>query len=790
MMPHRLLLRLSLLALLALLAPRVPGAALKVANRAPLPNEWGYRPAEGAAAVMNPPSLTWIHQKEAAAYTVQIAPGGDFAQAITAGPLPFNVYTHNKPLQPGNYAWRYKFADKKGQQSDWSVVRHFTVGPDAIDFPMPSRAEQTERVPQQHPRLFMRPEDLPRLRQAIKSGEAATRYAKVKREADRLLKQKPTPEPKIMGAIRNEATRDAWWPNRVTALKAGDECETLAFVYLMTGEKKYGEAARKFIMAYAAWNPDGPTNFSLNDEAAFPPLYKLPRAYDWAYGALSEADRAAVRKVMLRRATDVWKSGQVGYGPGHLNSPYSSHPNRCWHKLAECALAFYGELPQATDWLDFAVNKFYAAYPVWSDDDGGWHEGASYSEGYMVKIVWWLAVAKSALQIDGFKKPYFSQVGDFLMYMAPPGSPNMGMGDLSYHPQGRGAGGYLEMFCRAMNGPEQHGQYWQWWKQQWKMSGQEGILGVLYAINMPAEPEAKIPTSIPQSKVFHGIGQASLHTNLFSAADDVHFHFKSSPMGSQSHGHNPQNSFQLTAYGETLLAACTYRDYHGSKFHYEWVHQTSSQNAVLVDGKGQVIHSSAPLGKIVTDKLTPEVDYVVGDAAAAYEGRLTRCLRHVVFVKPDFIVLYDDLAAKEPATFQFMLHGLSPFKIDEGHNVVQEAQPKAQVAVQYLSPLPLTFKQTDGFNPKPTKPFPNLWHVEAGTSEKAKELGMLTVLVPSKSGQASDFTSKRIESATALGVRIERGSKTTLVAFRKPGVTGAAELDGVKFDDAMTVKKQ
>lgn len=779
---HRSRFYFAILAMLGLLAPCVTGAALKVANRDPLPNEWGYRPAEGTAAVMNPPSLTWIHQKEASTYTVQIAPDGDFTRAITAGPLPFNVYTHNKTLPAGSYAWRYKFADKQKQESDWSVVRHFTVGQEAIEFPMPSRAEQTERVPQQHPRLFMRPEDVTRLRQSIKTGLAAERYAKVKRTADRLLKQEPTAEPKVMGSIRNEATREAWWPNRETALKAGDECETLAFVYLMTGDKKYGEAARKYIMAYASWNPDGPTNFSLNDEAAFPPLYKLPRAYDWAYSALTEADRAVVRNVMLRRATDAWKSGEIGYGTKHLNSPYESHANRCWHKLAECALAFYGELPQATDWLDYAVNKFYAAYPVWSDDDGGWHEGASYSEGYMVKIVWWLAVSKSALGIDGFKKPYFAQVGDFLMYMSPPGSPNMGMGDLSYHPQGRGAGGYLEMFCRAMNGPGQHGQYWQWWKKAWGMGDQEGILGVLYAANMPEAPEPKVPTALPQSKVFHGIGQASLHTNLLNAAEDVHFHFKSSPMGSQSHGHNPQNCFQLTAYGETLLVACTYRDFHGSPFHYKWVHETSSQNAVLVDGKGQVLHTASPLGRIVEERLMPKFDYVVGDAAAAYEGRLERYRRHVVFVKPDFIVLYDDLAAKEPATFQFMLHGLSPFKIDAERSALLEERPKAQVSVQYLSPLALAFKQTDGFDPKPTTKLPNLWHVEAGTQQKAKELGMLTVLAPAKAGQTAPFTAKRIESATALGVQIERGGKTIVVAFRKPGVNvEEAELAGTKF---------
>ena len=52
------------------------------------------------------------------------------------------------------------------------------------------------------------------------------------------------------------------------------------------------------------------------------------------------------------------------------------------------------------------------------------------------------------------------------------------------------------------------------------------------------------------------------------------------PFGSQSHGHNPQNSFQLNAYGEALFVANGYRDLHGSKFHYQWVHSTRAQNAM------------------------------------------------------------------------------------------------------------------------------------------------------------------------------------------------------------------
>jgi len=50
-------------------------------------------------------------------------------------------------------------------------------------------------------------------------------------------------------------------------------------------------------------------------------------------------------------------------------------------------------------------------------------------------------------------------------------------------------------------------------------------------------------------------------------------------------------------------------------------------------------------------------------------------------------------------------------------------------------PAPLTFRQWDGYDPKPTQPFPNQWHVEAGTRQRQPRLEMLTVLVPYRAGQ-------------------------------------------------------
>jgi hypothetical protein len=272
---------------------------------------------------------------------------------------------------------------------------------------------------------------------------------------------------------------------------------------------------------------------------------------------------------------------------------------------------------------------------------------------------------------------------------------------------------------------------------------------------------------------------ASLHTTLLDARDDVHFLFKSSPFGSQSHGHNPQNTFQLNAYGEALLTSCVYRDLHGSKFHYGWAHSTVAQNAVLVNRQGQVKHAASSRGRIVAEELTSRYDYVAGDATAAYEGRLARSLRHVVFVKGDtpFIVLLDDLAAPEPATFQFMLHALKTFAIDRESAELRLERPAAGLTVRYLSPSSLAFRQWNGYDPKPTREFPNQWHVEAATTEKRKELALLTVIVPHRTGRRPEWKAERLAAPSGPALRVSVPGRTVSISFAKPGEVTPPRLE-------------
>lgn len=761
--------------------PLLLAVAWGAPDRPPEPGDWGYRPAEGAQVRVNPPSLTWIHHDQAASYSVQWSPDAGFEHPVTVEKIRWCTYTHGEALPPGRYFWRYRLHSSQGERSAWSRARSFVIPDDAVIFPQPTLDQLRRRIPPAHPRLFLRPEEVAGLRQW--AGENGRRHFQgLLQEAERLLESDPTPEPAVRGSARDNNTREYWWPNRVQTLKACQEAETLAFVYLLTEDPKYGEAARRWILHLASWDPDGPTNFTLNCEAAKPLLYRLPRAYDWAYNALTEADRERVRQVMRRRAADAWTSWEVREGNGHLTRPYGSHANRTWHKLAECAIAFWNELPEAELWLDYAVNKFYAAYPVWSDDDGGWHEGLSYWGGYMSKVVWWTEVAEKALRIDSFKKPFFHHAGEYALYTAPPGSPDMGWGDQSYRSVPESWSFVYYLARKVQNGN------WLWWARKWNLreNPEEPILTFLWS-NLP-EVAPRPPQDRPVSRVFQDTGVAILNTTLMSAEENVQFRFKASPLGRQSHGHEPHNSFTLSAYGEPLLVNNVYRDWHGSPFHTQWCWSTQAQNALLVDGEGQKKHSPDPLGRIVSWDFRPGADYLAGEATEAYQGKLERFVRHVVFVKPDLIVLADEIEAAGPATLQWMLHGPAPFQVREQDQALVLERGRAGVLVHYLVPQRVRFRQWTGYDPptdlkylesRGSRDFPPQWHVEAAAAQPSASTFALTVLRPYRKGEGPEFPIRVQENGLALLLEVPVVTgETVAVSFGKPAVESVVVRKG------------
>jgi hypothetical protein len=754
--------------------------ARSAVDRSPGATEYGYRPAEGEVCLLTPPPFVWVRQRGAVRYELQVAGDRTFPEeeTTTFRGIVYNLYTPAAVLPSGRYWWRYRFVREDGSASEWSRCRGFVIDRTAKPFPFITPELCRRRIPSRHPRLMLRPEDVPPLRRRI-LREPLLRdvFDELRRQADTYLTKPLIPEPTVMARAHDPKTRQHWWPNRTTTIEALSVADTLAFVHLITREDRYGQAARRWILHTAGWSPSGPTNLILNDEAAMPFLYLLPRAYDWAYDALSDADREKVRRVMRVRCRTAraWLEGTQ-----HMNCPFESHNNRLWHWLGESAICFYDELDEAPVWLDYALNYFFAIYPVWGGRDGGWHEGANYWNSYVYRSLYWMDVARSALQIEPLTKPYYQRVGDYALYVAPPHAPVGGFGDLSYSPPGGDWRYAMEYFARRIRNP-----YWQWWAEQKGGGHERGIYGLLrLASSKPIA--ATPPDDLRRSKAFRGVGVAALHETLLDARQDVTFLLKSSPYGRQSHGHNPQNTFVLCAYGDELLSTCVYRDEHFSNWHKNWAWSTRAHNALLVDHQDQPKNTPSARGRIVAFKTTTRGDYVAGDATEAYPN-VERFVRHVVFAKPDVIVILDDVRARRPATYQWMLHGLTAFNLDERSASARLERTHAGVRVTYLSPTTLRFRQWDGYDPEPQIKMPNQWHLEAGTTDVRQDMLMLTVLCPYRIDRRPSVAVERLESETAVGCAITSPGPKRLVVFRKPGLTGRAVVGTLAFDGAAAI---
>ncbi len=107
-------------------------------DRPSQPGEWGYRPEHASTVSVNPPSLTWVHLREATGYDVQWSSRRDFTDATTVQSHRWCVYTHCEPLKPGRYYWRYRARLRDGGFTGWSQTREFVVPAKAISQRSPS----------------------------------------------------------------------------------------------------------------------------------------------------------------------------------------------------------------------------------------------------------------------------------------------------------------------------------------------------------------------------------------------------------------------------------------------------------------------------------------------------------------------------------------------------------------------------------------------------------------------------------------------------------------------------
>ncbi len=610
----------------------------------------------------------------------------------------------------------------------WTGAGVVAVGVRAAERPIKpaeSAAEGSSVVPQRPPRTLILPERRAAFRDYALKGGGAKAFAKIKADFDREFLAMPfPPEPLTYGdpdpKKRDSKKADLWRQVQDVCGRVAGVAEAATLIWLVTGEEKYFEKAREFLLGACRWHfdPDwkagpvpGATDIEYNDEAHFRLWRKLPPVYDQLRERLTPQERQTVLEHFRVRGEKNFRwitAARIErLRRNSLEVTPASHPVRFMAMTGLSGLALWDDLPQARQWWRLAYLFYRDQFPPWGGDDGGWAEGCAYWRGTIEHAVFQDTLLALGDRL-AYATPFWRNSPYFALYNVQPylhtvfgdtsnaGRFNLEANTADYlrHVARVLQDGYLRTYadlCTDKRPPPEQ-------------KGLEG-LGRMYptaceflvrnfiASDRPL-PEPRPLSELPPHRFFRDVGWVSLHSALGEPDRDIQITFKSSPYGSFSHSHADQNAFILNAFGESLAINSAYREYHRSPHHQQWSWQTKSKNALLIDGLGQAVQDKNATGRITRFELLPRAVWTTGDATVAYQtgqkdkDRVQRVTRDLVFVDSRYVVLRDRVVLRTPGRLAWLLHAEEHLSWDAAHQraLIRGPRGKATLLAQLIAP--------------------------------------------------------------------------------------------------------
>jgi hypothetical protein len=261
-----------------------------------------------------------------------------------------------------------------------------------------------------------------------------------------------------------------------------------------------------------------------------------------------------------------------------------------------------------------------------------------------------------------------------------------------------------------------------------------------------------------KAAVFRDIGIASMHTRLTQKSADFELDFISNPYGSYNHTHPCQNAFSIAYGGEHIFTRTGYfKD--GGRAHNLLSYKTSlAHNTIAADGLMQGFSPSA-YGWMARFAHGERISYALGDASKAYDsthpfiyptGRyvadsvydgvdinrangygpppgVTKFRRHIAMLRPNYAVIYDELEALSPITWEFRLHSRS-YMGQLGPAWLIGTNPYAAASAKLFCMDPLQTSLTGQFTAPPLDGRHDNFHAGIKTSGPTAKTRFLTVI--------------------------------------------------------------
>ncbi len=773
-------------------ADRRQPSAQRVAFPAERPARACYpRPLDGEILDISPPGFCWwpAGKRGTVRYRVKIL--GEAGEAAYQSPVVEDpAHAPDQVLPAGKYTWTVEAIDSSGSVVATRDPQSFTIAQSAVAQPWVPANELLARVPQAHPRLLFPKASLAEIRATLATTRKEA-YEVLGRQARGALKLTPPAEPDYDKLTDPSERRMAYMESFAKMRKYHtDGMVSLALMYLLSGEEKYGQVAKDLLLGAAEWDPDGVSSVMgrYGDEVGLGLVKSSAQVYDWIYDLLSDTERAKVRKMLVARADQMLRRLEKR---DCLAFPEESHAGRLPGYLVEHAIAL-AEEPRAEVWMDYAMRVLLTVYPHWAGKDGGWAEGIPYGLAYNTIYLVPFESLRAATGFDLWQRPFYRKVRHFFVHQIAPRAEIMPFGDTEdAGVPGRTAGirALVQFHALRYNDPVVRG----WVELLRDGKGNCPAPSALPGLILPDTLAPQSPARLPLDRAFFGVGWASLHSAIAEPDRDLMVAFKSSPYGSVSHSHSDQNSFAIVKGGQALAITGGPRyPTHGSPFHVKYAQQTMAHNAILVDGKGQVRGGANAGGRLDDFQTRPHLGYVCGDAKDAYGGLLDRARRHMLFVRPSLVIIVDDLSAPREANFEWLLHTREPLEMDESAQQFVSRRGDAAMQVHLFTPGGLRFTQTDAWPIDPKEGFPKLkkadpekeWHFTAATRHQARGRRIAAVMfVSDEHDQAAGTVRQPSPETVEVEARFADGRASVRIELSAEKADGTPVFEAVYRPD-------
>ena len=391
-----------------------------------------YSPVAETVITENPPRFTWLPTiEDGAEYIVRISNDANYKANNTQifDGIDLNFFTPDSTLPAGDYVWSYAVwsPDKREPNSNWSSDRHFTVGDNLPETPLPSRSTRYANSNKDHPRLWMNKDNIAAFKKSLaKDSKHCTWDVFYSKSVLPWMDRDVMTEP--VGYPDHKRVAPVWRQTYIDCQELIYAIRHLAVGGVITEDSKMIARSKEWLLQAASWNPGGTTSRSYTDEWAFRVNGALAWGYDWLYDELTTEERETVRTALLVRTRET-----ADHIIKHANIqlfPFDSHAVRAVSAvLIPASIALLEDEPEAENWLNYAVEFLSTVYSPWGDAQGGWAEGPHYWMTGMAYLIDAVNLLKGYTSIDLYQRPFFQHTGDFPLYTKSPDTRRATFGD-------------------------------------------------------------------------------------------------------------------------------------------------------------------------------------------------------------------------------------------------------------------------------------------------------------------------------------------------------------------------